>query len=103
MPSWRCTTAPAQRKWAWRFGNNGSTWVRPCVLDTQGEVALAGYYAGSITIGNFINGFGWDDAFFTRLDPNGNVLWAFGVGANDYDCASAVIMGADGATYLGGY
>lgn len=90
-------------QWAKRFGNNGLDMGTAVRMDTQGEVALAGYYAGSITIGNFINGFGWDDAFLTRLDPNGNVLWAFGVGANDYDRASAVAMGADGATYLGGY
>lgn len=90
-------------QWAKRFGNSGLDKGTAVRMNDQGEVALAGYYAGSITIGSPISGFGWDDAFLTRLDPNGNVLWAFGIGANDYDRASAMAMGADGATYLGGY
>lgn len=90
-------------QWAKRFGQSGLDNGTAVRMNAQGEVALAGYYAGSITIGSPISGFGWDDAFLARLDASGNVLWAFGIGANDYDRASAVAMGADGATYLGGY
>ncbi|MCC7501751.1 MAG: T9SS type A sorting domain-containing protein [Flavobacteriales bacterium] len=72
-------------------------------MNDQGEVALAGYYAGSITIGSPISGYLRDDPFFPRRDTSDNVQGAFGIGANDHDRASAVAMGAEGATYLGGY
>jgi hypothetical protein len=89
-------------QWARRYGSSGLDKATCVALDAIGDVTVGGYYAGSITLNDIVDGYGWDDVFVARIDYTGDLLWGFGVGSNDYDDPTALAVGSDGSTYITG-
>lgn len=90
--------------WAKQAGGNDNDSANSVAVDGAGNVYLAGYYSGGVTFGTITLGGSIDYlyAFVAKLDPNGNFLWAKGVGSNGVDPANSVAVDGTGNVYLAG-
>lgn len=80
-----------------------SSLIRSIDVDDSGNVALAGRYKGTLTLGSSsMPNAGREDAFAARLNPDGSVAWAVGTGSSWYERVSAVTMAGGGDTIVGG-
>jgi len=74
--------------WVTQFDGTDITGVKSIVVDSQNNVYTTGYFRGnSITIGNSIltsSEQEIENAFVTKQDTSGNVLWAEKIGQTDY-------------------
>jgi Beta-propeller repeat/Calcium-binding EGF domain len=68
-------------------------------LGAQGEVVVAGSTSGAFDGMNA----GRLDAFVTKLDASGNVLWARQFGGSGDDEAASVALDEEGGVYVAGY
>lgn len=75
-----------------------------CGLDGLGNIYVAGYFDGStVAFGtNTLTNNGNHNAFITKYDANGNVLWAKSAGGNYYDYAWGVSGDQNGNAYVCG-
>jgi len=92
-------------EWARSAGNGGYDNSNSVVADGLGNIYIAGNFSDSdivfgssllVTVGNY-------DAFLTKYDSAGNVIWALREGGTGYDGAEAVATDALGNTYLTGF
>ncbi len=83
-----------------QFGTSGVDFARGINVDISGNIYIAGYTAGNL--GGETNA-GSDDAFVTKLDSAGNVLWTrlFG-GSFSSDHANALDVDGNGNVFIGG-
>ncbi|MBF9220717.1 IPT/TIG domain-containing protein [Hymenobacter ruricola] len=94
--------------WLWvrSAGGPGYDYAAGVGVDYDGNVLVAGGYGqpsatfGSITIPN--RGNGNFDGYVVKLDPNGNYLWAQGIGGTDNDVTSDLVVDDDGSAYVVG-
>jgi hypothetical protein len=71
--------------------------------DAVGNTYVAGAFSGSVTIGgNTLTSAGGEDVFVTKLDSNGNLLWAKSYGGNGDDNALSIIADKSGNLYVNG-
>lgn len=92
--------------WVWvrATGGLGYDYAAGVGVDYAGNVLVAGGFGvpsatfGSITIPN--RGGGNFDAYVAKLDPNGNYLWAEGMGGTDNDVTGELVVDDDGSTYV---
>jgi hypothetical protein len=92
--------------WVKNFGGAGSAavYANAIALDSSGNVYLGGYFSGANLTNPALTKIGTGDAFATKLDSSGTVVWAKnygGAGAMAYGQSIAVDSG--GNVYLGGY
>ncbi|MDO7846274.1 IPT/TIG domain-containing protein [Hymenobacter sp. M29] len=95
--------------WLWvrSAGGPGYDYAAGVGVDYDGNVLVAGGYGqpsatfGSITIPN--RGNGNFDGYVVKLDPNGNYLWAQGIGSTDNDVTSDLVVDDDGSAYVVGF
>ena len=90
-------------------------WARKCdsylgdnpygiATDWQGNSYLTGYFQNETTFGNHtIYAEGYNDAFLTKYNPDGNCEWAKAIGGNDLDVGTAVCVDDYGSVYLTGF
>jgi hypothetical protein len=93
------TKAPAQNvSWAYQGGGTNFDGVYGAAPDGAG-----GYIVCGETQGGFgIPGFGNYDAFVTRLNAAGSVVWTRLIGTNQYESASAVTVSSAGDVFVVG-
>jgi len=91
--------------WVETFGGSQSDRGLGVAVDGSGNVAVCGFYTGSIDFGNGISltAVGSQDAFVVKLDPNGNALWAkTGGSTGGSDRANAVAFDESGNVVITG-
>ena len=99
----------AQLEWAVSLGGSGSEEGNSVVVDNQGNVYTTGYFTGTadfdpdpVSEYNLVSNGKWD-IFVSKLDPQGNFVWAVSFGGADYDNAHDLAIGANGDVYLTGF
>ena len=118
-PTGTCTATGALDAFVTRFAPNGSIvystflggtefdWVLGVKADTAGRVHIAGYTnspdfpttPGAVSATHQ----GWDDAFYTRLEPSGAaVSYSTFIGGGGSENAIAVALDSAGAAYIAG-
>lgn len=93
--------------WLKRFGGLGDQVLRGVAVDGGGNVYLAGYFAGSITIGQetlLTDGAGDVDMFVAKLSPQGDKVWArdFGSGESAGQLALGIAVNGGGDAFITG-
>ncbi len=91
--------------WTWTFGSNHADSTLDLTVDPGGAVVLVGTTRAVlpnpvIGIGNRVGGF--LDAFAIGLSADGQIAWVRQFGTEDWDVASTVSPGRDGALYVAG-
>ena len=94
--------------WLWvrSAGGPGYDYAAGVGVDYAGNVLVAGGFGqpsatfGSLTVPN--RGTGNFDGYVAKLDPNGNYLWAQGMGGTDNDVTSDLVVDDDGSAYVVG-
>ncbi len=69
-------------------------------VDVSGNIYLTGYTWGALS-GQTNNGL--SDAFLTKLDSSGNVLWTRLLGGTSSEASTALALDAAGQVWIGGY
>ena len=95
-----------QGQWLWATAAGGPGQDRACALtvSSNGELLVAGQYAGTATFGtNQLMSSGSADAFVARLTRGGLWQWATAGGGTDNDEATALTTNAAGEIYVTGY
>lgn len=90
--------------WAIQGGGSGPDWGWGIVADNYGNV----YYTGEITdtayFGNdTLVGKGGNDVFVSKIDSDGNFVWAISFGSTGQDKGKDITMDNDGNLYCTGY
>jgi len=96
-------SAQGVQAWSKSFGDNSDQEVADVAVDSSGNVLLAGYFFGTMTIGNIsLISAGASDVFVAKLDSSGNYAWSNHFGDSDTQRAVAVALDASGnAAVLG--
>ncbi len=93
----------------------GFEWVRKCdsylgdnpyaiATDWQGNSYITGYFQNETTFGNqTIYAEGYNDAFLTKYNPDGECEWAKTIGGNDLDVGTSVCVDDYGSVYITGF
>jgi len=91
--------------WANNFGGADYDVARDVATDAEGNVYVTGSYrSDSITFGTTtLTQAGGGDMFLSKLDSLGNVLWATGAGAANYDEGISLTAAANGDIIVAGY
>jgi hypothetical protein len=88
--------------WSFLAGDASDQSLMSLAIDPQGNIFIAGTFAGSLKLLNVIpansvtlNSFGGDDLFLAKLDPAGNALWAKHFGGAATQANSAITVATD--------
>lgn len=94
--------------WAKRMGGQLDDYGYSIVVDALSNVYIAGYFTskadfdpGERTL--FLTSKGVHDAFITKLDSSGNLVWVKQVGGTKQDVAQAITLDFNGDLYVSGY
>ena len=88
--------------WVRQLGGSGLDSARGVAVDAGG-VLLSGWFHGSATFGTTaLSSKGGAATFVTRLDQNGKVLWATGMGQGSGNTAAAGLSSGPGGVYVAG-
>ncbi len=92
--------------WAKVFSGDNNDEVIDLTIDNQGNPFIVGEFGSSnIFFGSteLVNtSLDYSDLYITKIDPDGNVIWAKSAEGNDDDEASAVAIDPDGNAYITG-
>ncbi len=92
--------------WAKCFGGTDNDEAYSISNDNSGNTYLTGYFSsntidfGSITLTNTSSGN--SDIFITKLDVNGNVIWARGFGGSSYEAGNSIACDNNTNLYVTG-
>jgi Secretion system C-terminal sorting domain/SprB repeat len=87
------------------FGGSGDNRVFKAAIDNQNNVYLVGYFNGTVNAGANFTAYGSGyDAYVSKYDANGNLLWFKQIGSTGYDdFVDAVALSDDGTSiYVSG-
>ena len=83
--------------WGYTAGGVGDDDGRGIAVDSQNNVYVSGVFHESVTIGtDTLNSNGGQDNLLTKLDSDGNPLWATSFGCDTGDYISRMAVGPDG-------
>jgi hypothetical protein len=94
--------------WAKRFGGTESDSSESIAVDSNGNVYTTGYFQYTadfdpgIEVFNLTSAGNWD-IFISKLDGNGNFIWAKNMGGPNYDSAFSIAIEAGSNVYTTGY
>ncbi|HOY85609.1 MAG TPA: SBBP repeat-containing protein [Candidatus Syntrophosphaera sp.] len=89
--------------WAVHAGGDNGGLVNDIVLDRFGNIYITGAFWGSVSFGTTtLTSNGSDDIFVSKLDNNGNFLWAKHAGGAAYDEGHSIALDSSGASYVTG-
>src|SRR5262249_6104714 len=87
--------------WSKRFGDIESQYGQTVAVDSSGNIALTGYFSGTIDLGGgVLTSAGNDDMFLAKFDAQGNYLWAKQFGSPAYDYPATARFDAAGNIVL---
>jgi hypothetical protein len=90
--------------WAKSAGGIENDKAASIAVDSDGNCYVTGYYGSTATfegLPSLISN-GGSDLFIAKLDPNGNYIWAIGVGGSSNDSGDAIVLSEDGNGYMTG-
>lgn len=94
-------------QWARNIGGSRGDKI---TTDASGNVYTAGYFSGvadfdpgPATFYMTADGGGADDAYVSKLDANGNFVWALRIGGSSINYSKSVAVDAAGNVYVAGY
>ena len=85
--------------WRTRFGATSSDRAYSVAVDTSGNAYVSGFTDGDLGGPNA----GYWDAFLSKFDSDGNVLWSSQIGTSGSDESWSVAVGASGNAYISGF
>ncbi len=93
--------------WAKRMGGTGSDAGMNMVLDAAGNIYTTGSFSGTADFdpgtGVFnLTSTGNGDTFISKLDPDGNLIWAKAMGGTGYDTGAGIVVDVSGNVYITG-
>lgn len=92
--------------WAKRMGGEYRDIGHSIVVDTEGHVYITGEFRGTADFGTHTltppPGGSWD-AFISKLDASGNVVWVKQLRGSDYDTGNSIAVDGSGNVYTTGY
>ncbi len=94
--------------WAKRIGGASYDRGAGIDLDGSGNVYTTGYFIGTVDFdpgSGTVNpaSYGTYDIFVAKMTPDGNLLWARGMGGSSIDLANGIAVEDDGDVYTTGY
>ncbi|MBL7911606.1 MAG: SBBP repeat-containing protein [Bacteroidia bacterium] len=94
--------------WAKAMGGTAFNSASSVRVDASGNVHTVGNFSGTTDFdpgpGTFsMTAIGFDDIFVSKLDVNGNFLWAKRLGGTSYDYAKSIAVDASGNVIVCGY
>ena len=92
--------------WIWAKNAGGSEYDGGSGISTDIDenVYVSGYFHGTASFGSFnLTSSGERDIFVTKMDSNGNWIWAESAGGSTYDNGFAISTDAEGNVYVTGY
>ncbi len=95
--------------WGAQMGGPGNEFGKAIGVDGTGNVYVTGKFTGTVDFdpgsgGTSYTAAGFSDAFLTRLDVNGNLIWATKVGGPGLDEGTALTIDAlGGIVWTGGF
>lgn len=95
-------------KWAKVMGGNKDMYSYALALDAAENVYTTGSFDGQVDMDPgpaslIFTATGAEDAFVSKLDSNGNLIWARQIGGNTYESGLTVTTDVDGNCYVGGF
>lgn len=94
--------------WAKKMGGLGGDGGRSIALDNSGNVLTGGIFSTfsadfdpGVAVFNLTNS-GQQDAYISKLDPNGNFIWAKGIGGPQFDYVLSLALDNLGNVYATG-
>ena len=83
--------------WAKRFGSTGDDKANAISLDGSGNIAIGGYFSGTVDFGGvpLTSGGSWD-SFAAKYTSSGGLIWAKDLGGTDTDEVFGVATDASG-------
>jgi hypothetical protein len=89
--------------WAKQAGGSGDDVGNSISADPYGNGYVTGYFLGNVTFGTFqLTGFGNNDMFVAKYDPQGNCLWTQKAGGTYNDRGNGISLDASGNGYVSG-
>ena len=92
--------------WAFGLGGGDRDYVQEVAVDGNNNPVITGYFRNSTDFnpsgGAIITAQGWD-GYLAKYDPNGNYLWAFGLGGAGTDNGEGVHVDAANNIYFIGH
>ncbi|MBU0486812.1 MAG: SBBP repeat-containing protein [Bacteroidetes bacterium] len=94
--------------WAKSMGGSGSDYGTSVTVDASGNVYTTGYFKDTVDFdpgagtANLIST-GDYDIFVSKLDADGNFVWAKNMGGSSYALSASIALDAGGNVYLTGY
>jgi len=93
--------------WAKQFGGNLNDQSKSIALSASGNICITGFFSGAAdfdpgTALYNLTSSGDEDIFISKLDPSGNLLWAYPFGYLWDDIANSVAIDVSGNVYTTG-
>jgi len=97
----------ASFEWAKQLGSNWASHSKDIELDSLGNIYTVGNFFGTIDFDpgpgtSTLTSLGNSDAYVSKMDPMGNLLWAFGIGNTNDDYAYKIKIDKNNNVYIGG-
>lgn len=93
-------------QWVKKYGGSSfNDAVLTMDIDNNQNVYAAGFFNGTNAIFNnniFLTSGGGADAFISKIEPNGNTLWAKRIGGGNGDVITTIKLNGKGVIYAGG-
>lgn len=94
-------------QWNTVLGSTGEDVVRGMTVDNSGYTYITGYFTDIVSVdtpsGNYqLNSNGSYDIFIAKIAPDGNFLWAYGMGGTSDDYGTSVATDLHGHVYITG-
>ncbi|RMD57592.1 sortase, partial [Candidatus Parcubacteria bacterium] len=107
LPVPRSTAAPADPTYVWAKRMGAGSWdhARGATLDGAGNVYTTGYFGGMVDFdpgaGTYnLSSAGGADVFVSKLDTDGNFVWARAMGGTGTDLGYDVVLDGVGNVYI---
>jgi len=90
--------------WAKKAGGTSGDSGLGIAVDGSGSSCVTGYFTGTATFGGLpLTGSGGYEMFFTKLDANGNFLWANGAVSTNVVIGNGIALDGSANSYVTGY
>ncbi len=90
--------------WVEGMGSSGDDQGRSIAVDSSGNTYITGHFSGTVAAGaDTLFGAGSGDIFITKLDPDGDYLWAESLGSTGDDRGWGVAVDGGGNSYITGW